>query len=226
MPNTHTDNSFVKMPIISTEKENILGYEILLRTFRGIPLSIFNRNPELFTELSFPMLEAIYKLDAAGKIRDSKQLLFLNLTVHQYLSKGTLDFLYQEYNHKDKAKNVVIELTEQELDYKTEQLKERTLIFKCLDFKLAIDDFGVKGSNFQRVFELSPHYIKLDRGIIARYNSSQVNHKVLIEFVKLCHTLNKKVIIEGIETKQQYQLAKTCQADYVQGFYFGLPQYI
>lgn len=229
----NTDNIYVKMPIVCASTDVIKGYELLLRRFRGISLEVFNRNPELYTELSQPMLENVFNLDRTGLIRTKRELLFINMTVSQFISTGTLDFLRTLYISNQGLKgnqasnnfieNIVIEITEQELNFDWDKLTERRLLLKNLGFKFAIDDFGIKASNFQRAFEFEPDIIKLDREIIVRCNTDK---NPLKHLVNLCHNLNKKVIIEGIETEQQFIQAKECQADYLQGYYFGLPEKI
>lgn len=262
----NNDHSYAKMPIVCASSGKTLGYELLLRKFNGIALNTFNRYPELYSELSYPMLQKKISLDQAGKIRKSGQHLFINFTPAQLLCAGTLEFLAQlqqkqqwqklaphfgqnselnsELNSAQKhehnpvqqkilaeithyqVRNVVIELTEEELDCDIEKLKERLLLFRCLGFTFAIDDFGVKASNLQRIFDVDHDFIKLDRGLLFRYNARNADGDHLLHLVNFCHKLNKKVIIEGVETAEDYQVAKACQADYLQGFYFGLPERI
>ncbi len=230
------DNSYVKMPIVCASSGEYQGYEVLLRKFRGISLEIFNRNPELYSELTLPMLEHIFLLDSSGLIRKPEQSLYINMTASQLLSEGALAFLSQLHHQQLSSKkdqsnqyrinDVVIELTEQELDCDRSRLFERLLLFIRLGFKFGVDDFGVKASNFQRVFELETDVIKLDRGIIVRYSASKANKETLKYLINFCHNLNKQVIVEGVETKQQYQIAKECKANYLQGYYFGLPEQV
>lgn len=229
----NNDNLYAKMPIVCASTGAIKGFEVLLRRFRGISLEVFNRNPELYTELTQPMLENIFDLDRSGLIREQGQLLFINMTVSQFICADTLEFLRTLYRSQSELtseglsnnyiENIIVEITEQELHCDLDKLTERTLLLKSQGFKFAIDDFGIKASNFQRVFELDPYIIKLDREIIVRCNTDK---NPLKHLVNLCHNLNKKVIIEGVETEQQFIQAKECQADYLQGYYFGFPEKI
>jgi hypothetical protein len=246
------NNNYEKMPISCASSGKTVGFELLLRQFNGLPLDIFNRYHELYCELSQPMLETIFDLDNAGKIREPGQYLFINLTPAQLISAGTLAFLTQRYQKQyqqqttqdqeaqqeqqqgNKApipcpanyqvNKVVIELTEQNLDCDIERLKERLLLFICFGFTFAIDDFGVKASNFQRIFDVDHDFIKLDRGLLFRFSARKTDKAHLHHLVSFFHNLDKKVIVEGVETVDDYELAKSCGADYLQGFYFGLPE--
>ena len=41
--------------------------------------------------------------------------------------------------------------------------------------------------------------------------------------VTLLHEAGKLVLVEGIETEHEAQIALSCEADFVQGYYFGRP---
>jgi len=222
------DNSttFHKMPIVSALTDKVIGFEILLRSFRGIPLNTFNQYPQLYSDFSFQLLKEILHLDHQKKLRAASELLYLNLTPEQFLSPGTLEFLYYLHVSKYRLENLVIEFTEHELHCDLWRIKERILLFKQHNCQFAIDDFGIKVSNFQRVFEINTEFIKVDRSVITRSESAQANQDALTELVNFCHKLNKKVIVEGIETKAQLKQAKICGADYLQGYLFGLPELI
>lgn len=216
----------MKMPIISTIKNEVIGFEVLLNTFRGIPLAIFNHNTDLFNQLSTPLLDSVFQLDRLGKIREPNQLLFINLTPQQCIETKGFNYLSHYIQKSSIKKNIVVEITEQKCNEQQSDLINKIRVLKSLGYKLAIDDFGVKSSNFQRIFELDPHYIKLDKSIISQFDNNKTSKQYLHEFINFCHRLNKKVIIEGVETEAQLQLAKSCNADYLQGFIFGLPQKI
>jgi len=220
------DSSFLKMPIVSANTDQIIGFEVLLKSFHGISLKVFNDNPELYCELSSQMLKAIIELDAKGKIRKASELLYLNLTPAQFLSPSTLDFLYSLYAKHQKLSNFVIEFTEHDLHCDLYRFEERILLFKQIGCQFAIDDFGMNVSNFQRVFEINTEFIKIDRGLIVRYDNHKANIEALTQLVRLCHKLDKKVIIEGIETNVQLKQAKACGADFLQGFIYGFPELI
>jgi len=218
--------TFHKMPIVSAVTDRVIGFEILLKNFQGLPLKIFNDYPELYSEFSLQLLKEILHLDQQKKLRATSELLYLNVTPDQFLSHGTLEFLYYLHESNYRLENLVIEFTEHKLHCDLWRIKERILLFKQHNCQFAIDDFGIKVSNFQRVFEIKTEFIKVDRSVITRSESAQANQDALTELVNFCHKLNKKVIVEGIETKAQLKQAKICGADYLQGYLFGLPELI
>jgi len=223
MPETY---KFARMPILSLKDEAPLGYEILFRNWYGISLEIFNQCPILYSELANPLLKAIYQLDRAGKCRIEGQKLFINMTILQLMSMGCLEFLTELDQSDHRLTDVVIELTEHELGHLPKALSERVLLLKRFGCQFAVDDFGRQSSNFSRVFELKPDFIKLDRSLIATAGGCSEQQRVLISLIELCHREAIQVIVEGVETQAHLDLVKACRADYVQGFHFGLPEAI
>ncbi|MDK1285738.1 EAL domain-containing protein [Pseudoalteromonas umbrosa] len=219
------DIQLVRMPILSTANNEIIGFEVLLRMFHGIPVTIFNLHPELYAELSFELLKAIFTKDKLGLIRNSEQLLFINFTIPQLLSEGTLRFLISLDEKETILNNVVIEITEHELLNQSQEVIERILLLKKFNCRFAVDDFGNKNSNFYNVFELKPDYIKLDGNMVHRY-SMEKEPAPLAKLIQLCHELNIEVIAEGIENKEMYDTLSNISSDYLQGYYFGLPEQI
>jgi len=211
---------------MSASNESIVGYEILLKSFSGISLSVFNQNPELFCEMSCDILKAIFALDQQEKIRVKPQLLFLNLSPAQFLSASTLEFLYYITEAGYDLEGYVIELTEHELPCDISRFKERILLFRQLGCQFAIDDFGAHLSNFKRVFEISTEYIKVDRKLVAHYGHGLQSDEVLAQLINFCHKMDKQVIIEGVENQAQQRQAEISGADFIQGFIHGLPQII
>lgn len=221
---TTPENRFVKMPLVSTLNGEVIGFEILLREFNGVGLEVFNRNPELYATLCYPILRTIFELDFAGKIRDDSEQLYLNLTADQIMSSGIKKFFLAYQKSGVVIKNVIIELTEQEINYSSPYFKRRLLLLKKAGFQLSIDDFGVKGSNFRRVFELDPYSVKLDKGFVAWCSDDQLHRTMLIELVEMLHKIGKKVVLEGVETEEQFEIAKACSVDLIQGYYLGYPE--
>jgi len=221
-----TNITFATMPIVSAINSELLGYEILLREYNSLSLDLFNRNIELYTEFSFELLQKILEIDATKKFRTENELLFINFTVKQLLSAGTLTFLIMAEEKNIKLHNIVIEITEREALFSDIHIKERILLFKRFGCQFAIDDFGAEHSNFKSVFELKPNFIKLDGEMVSQYCEANVPTLPLKKLVSLCHELDAKVIAEGVESIHIYNKLKEINVDYFQGYYLGKPELI
>lgn len=104
----------------------------------------------------------------------------------------------------------------------TQQLKEVITRFKEYGFKCLLDDFGSGYSSFNVLLNATLDIIKLDRQFFL--NNLKGDSKLVIKtMVDLIHSLNMKVVAEGVEQKEHIEFLKTCGCDYVQGYYYYKP---
>ena len=117
---------------------------------------------------------------------------------------------------------LVFEVTEDVMarDDSFEEAVEAARATGCL---LALDDFGVGHSNFDRIWRIRPEIVKLDRSLLMRSRGSRRMARVLSQMVALLHECGSLVLLEGIETAEDAQLAMDADVDLVQGFVFGHP---
>lgn len=117
---------------------------------------------------------------------------------------------------------LVFEVTEDVMarDDSFEEAVEAARATGCL---LALDDFGVGHSNFDRIWRIRPEIVKLDRSLLMRSRGSRRMARVLSQMVALLHECGSLVLLEGIETVEDAQLAMDADVDLVQGFAFGHP---
>ncbi len=117
---------------------------------------------------------------------------------------------------------IVIEILESEISDRV-YLQELIAHIRSMGCLIAIDDFGAGHSNFDRIWELEPDIVKIDRSLIQRAALSSRIERILTSMVSLIHEAGSLVIIEGIETENEALTAIRANTDMVQGFYFAKP---
>ena len=95
--------------------------------------------------------------------------------------------------------------------------------YKAFGFRVAIDDFGARHSNFDRVWQLDPDYVKLDRSLVVAAASNGRARIVLPKIVEILHDLGARVVCEGIEDEEHAKIAIESGADFLQGYLLGRP---
>ena len=120
------------------------------------------------------------------------------------------------------ARRIVIEILESEITDRA-YLKELITHFRRLGCLIAIDDFGAGHSNFDRVWELQPDIVKIDRNLVKEAGVSLKAERILTGIVSLIHEAGSLVVVEGVENEQEALVAISSNADMVQGFYFARP---
>lgn len=120
------------------------------------------------------------------------------------------------------SSSVVIEMTEQsELDDR--DLENIKNIYKNLNVKLAIDDYGTGYSNVQNLLRYMPDYVKIDRSLICEIQDDHKKRHFVKEIVDFCHDNGIKALAEGVETSEELRTVILIGVDLVQGYYTGRP---
>ena len=119
------------------------------------------------------------------------------------------------------SKNLVLELTESCMVNQVSYIKHSYTALKELGIKIALDDFGTGYSSLGRLKELPIDIIKT---VFLKNILQNKFDLVFIKFITaICHEINLKVCIEGVEQKEEYDLVNSLGVDSIQGYYFGKP---
>lgn len=86
---------------------------------------------------------------------------------------------------------------------------------------ISIDDFGTGYSSLAYLHRLPATMIKIDRAFIDKMNNSSGVRHIVSAAIDLAHTLEMKVIAEGIETIDQLETLRRLGCDYGQGYLFS-----
>lgn len=95
--------------------------------------------------------------------------------------------------------------------------------YKAFGFRVAIDDFGARHSNFDRVWRLNPDYVKIDRSLVVEAATNPRARVVLPKIIDIVHDLDALVVCEGIEDDVHERVALDSGADFLQGYHYGRP---
>lgn len=118
---------------------------------------------------------------------------------------------------------VQLELTESVLMQGHGDSLEKMSQLRSLGVSLAVDDFGTGYSSLSYLPRLPFDHLKIDRSFLEHIIGFKDPQATLRSVVGLAHNLNMTVIIEGVETPEQFAMISSLGCDEVQGFLFGRP---
>ena len=117
---------------------------------------------------------------------------------------------------------VVIEINEGAVEQE-DLLSYAIANYRERGYKIALDDFGRHHSNLERLWRLSPDYVKFDGSLIQHAEQNTPLQKVLPKLIEIVRDLGGQTIVEGIETPKQEELAIRAGAHLLQGYHIGRP---
>jgi EAL domain-containing protein (putative c-di-GMP-specific phosphodiesterase class I) len=118
---------------------------------------------------------------------------------------------------------LIIEVTESVLMENIDEFLYEINKLKSFGIRFEIDDFGTGYSSLNYFKKLPVYALKIDKSFIDNIPSSNEDSAIVKAIIKMAHTLGKKVVAEGVETKEQFQFLQRNNCDYIQGYYFSKP---
>jgi len=101
---------------------------------------------------------------------------------------------------------------------------QQLMNLKSDGFLIAIDDFGVQNSNFERVHSMQVDYIKIDGSFIKNIDTDEKSYHVVKTISDFGKSINAKIIAEYVHSKEVQKVVLALGIDYSQGYYFSKPQ--
>ncbi|NOH80494.1 EAL domain-containing protein [Vibrio sp. RE86] len=127
------------------------------------------------------------------------------------------------HQYASTPENVTIELTESA--YFDSESRQSSLIrnIRHRGVKVAIDDFGTGYSSFSYLSDCNFDILKIDREFIKDLKEGSHKFFIVKMITQLAHTLDVKVVAEGVETAQELGIVCGLGVDYIQGYFFSKP---
>jgi diguanylate cyclase (GGDEF)-like protein len=116
-----------------------------------------------------------------------------------------------------------LELTETSLMMHANKMIGVLRNLKSLGVRLSIDDFGTGYSSLAYVKRFPIDVLKIDRSFVADILTNPSNAAITTAIIDMAHSLNVKVIAEGVETAEQCAFLHARGCDEIQGYYFSEP---
>ena len=228
------DNLFelVYQPVYSNKEGRFTSMEALSRLRHPVfgPIS-----PDIFIRLAekndlIPQIGLLQLRRACQFLRDNPEILEnmdslkVNLSPVELMRPGHVDRLIatiREYQLPTEF--FQFEITETVATEYSASLSHISAKFIDAGIKLCMDDFGSGYANLNTVFRLPFSTIKLDRSLLRDICSNDKAASLYQGLISSIHSMDLKIIAEGVETKQELQQVLDCGVEQIQGFYYSRP---
>lgn len=217
-------------PIVCCRKRAVRGYEALLRWERpnGQVLS-----PAGFLATMTSAYDAANARPLLEFAREASEWVTLNQGAFCYfnidmsclekMASGGLDWVTEMVGQSPREK-IVFEITEDSIDSELGKVVKIIEDLRNSGILIALDDFGVGASNLERLQRMPVDIVKMDKRFVHSAASDSKSRDILKGMIELSQTAGARVVVEGIEQEDQFEIVRDLGAEYAQGFHLGIPQ--
>jgi len=150
--------------------------------------------------------------------------LTLNLRAEDLYDKDLpLLILQSSQFWKIKPQDLILEITENGILEENETTQHTIQQMTDNGFKLALDDFGTGYSSMARLRNMPISLIKIDQSFVRDIHLSDKDFRMVQSMASLAESLDKEVLVEGVENEAALQLINQIGITKAQGYYFSKP---
>jgi len=148
----------------------------------------------------------------------------VNVSAIQLQNKDFSDMVINAVHEQGgNAESLELEVTESLLMKDVEASIRKLSHLRGLGIHIAMDDFGTGYSSLSYLARLPINLVKIDRSFVNSMTNNPQDMSIVTTIIALAHSLNLRVVAEGVETEGQSRLLKLLKCDEAQGFLFSKP---
>jgi diguanylate cyclase (GGDEF)-like protein len=96
-------------------------------------------------------------------------------------------------------------------------------LLRIAGVRFSLDDFGTGYSSLSQLSRLPLDELKIDRSFIIRAHERRDDVSIIMSTIELAHNMGLKVVAEGVETQEAWNLLKRLGCDLAQGYLVSRP---
>ncbi|MBJ9420274.1 EAL domain-containing protein [Acinetobacter oleivorans] len=213
--------------------ETLIGAEALLRwqhpTLGYVPTKDFIPAAEAFGLMpeigDWVLAQGCKVLQDWSKKDETKDLtLSINISADHFMQASfeqTLIGMVQKYQIN--PSRLILEITENIALNNCVSMIEKMHFLSKNGIQLSLDDFGTGYSSLSYLQKMPISQIKIDRSFVQAALDDKRSNKLVTGIIKIGLDLNLRVLVEGIETTEQFSAFKNNGCTEFQGYLWGYP---
>jgi EAL domain-containing protein (putative c-di-GMP-specific phosphodiesterase class I) len=213
--------------------EKIIGAEVLLRWHHPvlgyIPTKDFIPAAETFDLMpeigEWVLVQGVKVLQDWSEKEATKDLtLSINISADHFMQPNfeqTVIAMVQKYEVN--PAQLILEITESIALNNCVIVIEKMHFLSKHGIQLSLDDFGTGYSSLSYLQKMPIRQIKIDRSFVQAALDDKRSNKLVTGIIKIGLDLNLQVLVEGIETAEQFSAFKNNGCTEFQGYLWGCP---
>ena len=228
------NNNHFKMylqPQVRCSDEKVVGAEALVRweTEKGVIHS-----PASFIKIleDNGLIHELDKFIWEQAVQLLQKWQFLGIDHHISVNVSTRDFylipLYETFTslvtkYGIPPQKLKLEITETALVHDLKRHKQIITDLQKFGFTIEMDDFGSGYSSLTILKNISINILKIDMMFLSKTKHKERSKKILESVIKMAQKLGIKIIVEGVEDKEQAEFLRNLNCDFFQGYLYSKP---
>lgn len=212
-------------PIYDLTTNKIDKYELLIR---------LKHNDEIYLPIKFlsasqdsGQMYDIFKFmftQACIQVEKTSYKFSVNIGDSEFYNDGIVDFVKSTMDKYNIGPGFLsLEILEYNSISGEHEIKDSIAKIHELGIEIVIDDFGIECSNFGQIENLPVDVIKIDGSFIKNLPTCK-NSQIIVKSIQtFADAKNIKLVAEYVCDKDVYDMVKTLNINYAQGYYLGKP---
>jgi EAL domain-containing protein (putative c-di-GMP-specific phosphodiesterase class I) len=213
--------------IFDTKTLEIKKYESLMRLINPKTKEVFSVFAFLQTAKRIMLYEKMMRIMIKKSFKQFNSLdieFSINLCYEDISNKSFREYIYKKVRTFHKAENIIFEILESDFIEDFNIVKDFATYVRKFGCKIAIDDFGSGYSSMENILKLKPEIIKIDGSLIKNIDTLLESKTIVKNIVNMAKELNATTVAEYVHSKEVFDILKTLDIDFLQGFYLGEPK--
>lgn len=218
-------------PQVRLQDRAVVGVEALLRwnAFDEVPLSPAEfipiaENMGLMPSLGKWVVKSACRQAALWQTRFPNLPVAINLSSVQLYQPNLVECLLEVMQEQGaNPENIELEITESAVMRNMDSAITTMRRLREKGFNISLDDFGTGYSSLSYLKRFPVGKLKIDQSFVQGLETDPVDAAIVRAVINLGHSLDMKVLAEGVETQGQLQRLGDEGCDYIQGFYYSRP---
>ncbi|HEX6828186.1 MAG TPA: EAL domain-containing protein, partial [Burkholderiales bacterium] len=148
----------------------------------------------------------------------------VNLSANQFRQKNLVGTVERALRNTglDSA-HLELELTESVVMYNVDEVLATLRDLKSIGVRISLDDFGTGYSSLSYLKRFPIDKLKIDRSFVRDVITNPEDAAIARAVIAMAHSLDLRVVAEGVETAEQLDFLRANQCDQFQGYYYARP---
>lgn len=148
----------------------------------------------------------------------------INLSARQFMQADLVEQIKQLIErYQVNPANIDLEITETIAMQDAGNSINKMHHLKKLGIKLSMDDFGTGYSSLSYLHQFPLDVIKIDRSFVKDITGHKEDGAIAKAVIAMAHSMNLKVIAEGVETEEQFVFLAQHECNVIQGYLISKP---